>query len=164
MDNTIKLAEACKIVTALAPVTPSSSTPRRISMKNYERCTIIINILNATTVTGSAITLLQATDIANANSDEKAVAFTQAWRNIDCAAGDTLTSFAVSSNTFTTDATNSKQLEYVIEVDSNDLDMANSFDCLRLGTANAVATTVAATYILRGARYKSATPPTAITN
>jgi hypothetical protein len=151
-----QLVEQAKIVQVLSNTLPSSTTPRRVSMKGWSRCTIIINALNATTVTGSAITLKQATDIANGNSDEKAVAFTTAYRDIDVGAAEGLTAFAVTSNTFTTDTTNSKELQYIIEVTSDMLDIDNGFDCIRVGTANATATTLSVEMILWGARYGKA--------
>lgn len=148
-----QLSEQAAIETALSNTTPSSTSPRRFSMKGWARCTIIITAKNATTVTGSAITLKQATDIANANSDEKAVNFSTVLRNIDRGAANVLSSTAVVSNTFTTDATNSKELEYQIELQASDLDIDNGFDCLRVGTADAVATTLSIVMIFWGARY-----------
>jgi hypothetical protein len=151
--STAQFVEQAKIVQVLSNTTPSSTTPRRISMKGWERCTVVINALNATTVTGSAITLKQATDIANANSDEKAVTFTTAYRDLDVAAAEGLTAFAVTSNTFTTDSTNSKELQYIIEVTAEMLDIDNGFDCLRVGTGNATASTLSVEMILWGAKY-----------
>ena len=103
------------------------------------------------TVTGSAITLKQATAVAG--TSEKALAFTTYWSNIDTGAGDTLSEATASSNTFTTDATNSKNLMYVLEVDADDLDIDNGFDCVRVGTGNATAATVTVLYILSQPRY-----------
>ena len=45
------------------------------------------------------------------------------WANTDAASGDTLTETAVSSNTFVTNTTNSRQLLYVIEIWAEDLDV-----------------------------------------
>ncbi len=140
-----------KFVEGLAPIVPSMSTPDYVNLKNYNHLTIVIDASNAVTVTGSAITLKQATTVAGAG--EKPLSFTKAWRNVDTAASDLLAEFAVASDAFTADATNSKKLMYVIEVDANDLDLDNGFDCLRLGTGNAVAQTVNALYILSGCRY-----------
>ncbi len=53
--STAQFVEQAKIVQVLSNTTPSSTTPRRISMKGWERCTVVINALNATTVTGLAI-------------------------------------------------------------------------------------------------------------
>ena len=145
------LSEQVKFVTGLDSAVPSSSTPDYVSLKNFERFTAIILVKNATTVTGSAITLKQATAVAG--TGEKALSFTTAYRNIDTAAGDVLSSFTVSSDTFTTDSTNSKNLMYVIEVDPASLDVANGFDCIRVGTGNATAATVTVLYALWGAKF-----------
>lgn len=154
-------AEQVKPVFALASVVPSSAVPAYISMKDYARLAIIILVKNATTVTGSAITLKQATSVAAGS--EKALNFSTAYRDIDTGAADGLASFAVASNTFTTDSTNSKNLMYVIDVKAEDLDVNNNFDCVRLGTGDATAATVTVLYILSGARYSPAgIPPSAI--
>ncbi len=162
MPNAL-LVETAKIVTGLAPIVPSSSTPDFVSLKLYDHLTIIIMVDNGATVTGSAITLLQATVVAG--SDEKALAFDTVYQNIDTAAADALSSgTAVTSNTFTTDTTNNKNLMYVIEVKATDLDMANDFDVVRVGAANAVNAVTSVCYILHPARYAKPVPPTAITD
>lgn len=133
-----------------------------VSMKGYDRLTIVIAQDNATTVTGAAITLKQATAVAG--TSEKALAFTKMWANIDTGAADTLTETAVTSNTFTTDTTDNKNLLYVIEVKAEDLDVANGFDCVRVDSllmANAVGFVQ---YILHGARYASPLAVAAITD
>ena len=156
-----RLREQAKIVTGLAPITPSTSTPDFVSLKGYEKLAIIILADNATTVTGSAITLLQSTVVAG--TDEKALEFDLMAANIDTDATDTLVETAVTSDTFTTDATNAKNLMYVIEVDPNDLDVANDFDCVRVGAGDAVASILSIAYILWPAKSKRTTPVTAIT-
>lgn len=145
------LSEQCKIVAGLCPITPSTSTPDYVSLKGYERLTVVIMVDNATTVTGSAITLKQATAVAG--TSEKALSFTKAWRNVDIDAADGLTEFAVSSDTFTTDATNNKNLLYVMEVKAEDLDVNNGFDCVRAGTGNATAAVLSVLYILSGPKF-----------
>lgn len=163
MSSTSKqLVETCKIVSGLAPILPSSSTPDYVSMKNASHITILILADNATSVTGSAITLKQATAVAG--TSEKALAFSYQWANTDTGASDTLVKTAVTSDTFTTDDTNNKNLMYVIEVDAADLDVSNGFDCIRAGTGNAAATVISVAYIVRGLRYPQATPPAAITD
>ena len=156
-----KFVEQAKVVGCLASATPTSATPRRVSFKGYLRATVIIYGVNASTVTGSAITLLQTTDIANANTDEKAVSFTEYWSDLDVAAGDGLTVQIASNSTFTTTTVNTKEYQYVIEVTPDMLDIANGFDCMRVGTANGVATTLSVEIILWPAKYGK-TPPLAI--
>jgi hypothetical protein len=147
------LVEQAKMEINLLSIVPSSSTPARVSLKLYERATVFISVLNATTVTGSAITLKQAKDIANADSSEKALGFSTVYQDIDVAAGEGLTATAVVSNTFTTDATNSKQLLYVIEVTPDMFDITNGFDCFRVGTGNATAATVSVHTLLWPTKY-----------
>ena len=158
MNLNAALAEQVKPVVGLLGTVPSTSTPAYVSLKNYERIAVVILVKNATTVTGSAITLKQATSIAAAG--EKALAFTAAKRNIDIGAGDTLADFTVASNTFTTDSTNSKNLMYVIDVKAEDLDVNGGFDCIRAGTGDATAATVTVLYLLYGAKFS--TQPSAV--
>ena len=73
ISGNAELHEQCKIVTGFTHLTPSSSTPDYVSLKGYNGCAIIIQALNVTTVTGSAITVKQATTVAAAG--EKAVTF-----------------------------------------------------------------------------------------
>jgi hypothetical protein len=162
MFQNIALADAVKIVAGLGPVAPSTSTPDYVSLKGYARAAVIIQVLNGATVTGSAITLKQATSVAAAG--EKALAFTTMMANTDCAAADTLAATAVASNTFTTGNTNAKQMLYVLDVQASDLDVAGGFDCIRAGTANAVNATVSVTYVLYPPRYASPAAVAAITD
>lgn len=142
--------------TGQAALTGAPGDAAYVSMKNYRRATVIIDVTNATTVTGTAITLKQATAVAGTN--EKPLAFSRMLSNIDVGAGQAMAETAVASNTFTTDATNSKRLRYVIEVDADDLDIANGFDCFRVDGNGAVASTGQVSYILWGARYSGANP------
>jgi hypothetical protein len=162
MNPFLRLIDKAKVVVGLAPITPSTSTPDTVCLKGFQKLTAIIVCDNAATVTGSAITLKQASVVAN--TDEKALAFDKVWANADVAASDTLVETAVTSNTFTTANTDNKNLLYVIEVDADDLDADNAFDCVRVGTANAVNTVVSVTYILHGQKYGSAIADTAITD
>lgn len=140
------LQESLKPVYGLGPITPASSTPDYVSLKNAHRLYVVIMALNATTVTGSAITLKQATAVAG--TGEKALSFTTMYANIDCAVSDLLVKTTVVSDTFTTSVVNSKQLMYVIDVRPEMLDHENGFDCVRVGTANAIATTLSVLYLL----------------
>lgn len=132
-----------------------------VSMKNYRRCQIVIVIADGTTVTGTAVTLKQATAVAG--TAEKALAFTRMLANTDYAASKTMVETAVTSNTFTTQTTNSKDSVYIIDVAAEDLDMANGFDCIRVDATGHAATAsrgCVVLYNLYGARYSAATPLT----
>lgn len=130
-----------------------------VSMKGYRKLQIIISIADGTTVTGSTITLKQATAVAG--TGEKALAFTRMLANVDYAASKVMTETAVTSNTFTTQTTNSKDSLYIIEVDAEDLDLANGFDCVRVDCTGHAATAsrgCVVLYNLIGARYSGADP------
>lgn len=164
MSAGTRILDKMKAVLGFPPAVPASAVPVYVSLKNFNHLTIVLAVRNATGVTGSAITLNQATVVAG--TDAKPLAFARAWSCLDTAASDTLTPQAVASNTFTTDATNAKTLLYVIEVDAADLDVTNGFCCVQVGIGNAAAATVQATYLLSGARYSGnvALMPSAIVN
>lgn len=138
-------------ITGLAPITPSTSTPDYVSLKGYDGMVAYIVVDNGNTVTGSAITLKQATAVAG--TSEKALAFATMYANIDTGAASALTLTTVTSDTFTTDTTNAKNLLYVIDVPIASLDIANGFDCVRVGTGDAANTVVAVLYVLYSAKY-----------
>lgn len=132
-----------------------------VSMKGYRKLQIIITIADGTTVTGSTITLKQATAVAG--TGEKALAFTRMLANTDYAASKTMVETAVTSNTFTTQTTNSKDSVYIIDVDADSLDVANGFDCVRVDGTGHTATAsrgVVVLYNLYGARYSGMSPLT----
>lgn len=158
------LAEQAKLVMGCAPaaLATTAGDGDYVSLKNYRRLTIVLLVLNATPVTGGVVTLIQATEVAG--STTKALAMTRMWANTDCAASDTLVKTAVTSDTFTTSTTNSKQLMYVIEVLAEDLDVANGYDCVRVDVASMANAVGSVLYFLDGARYGGTTPPAAITD
>lgn len=128
-----------------------------VSMKNYKRCQIIIVIGDGTTVTGSTLSLKQAKAIAG--TSEKELAFTRMLANVDYAASKAMVETAVVANAFTSQTVNSKDSVYVIDVDSDSLDAANGFDCIRVdGTGHAATASrgCVVLYNLYGARYSGA--------
>lgn len=134
-----------------------------VSMKGYARCQIIIAIADGTTVTGTTVTLKQATAVAG--TGEKELAFTRMLANTDLSASKNLTDTAVTSSTFTTQTTNSKDSLYVIDVAASDLDQANGYDCIRVDCTGHAATNPRGSivlYNLYGKRYSGATPEQAI--
>lgn len=160
----MRLVDKVKFVTGCPPaaLTTTAGDGDYISMKHFDHLTITIVVNNATTVTGGAVTLKQATAVAG--TAEKALAFSTMWANEDTGASDTLVETAVTSNTFTTDTTDNKDLMYVIEVEASDLDTANGFDCVRIDVAsmaNAVGTVL---YQAHAPAYNPAIAISAITD
>lgn len=146
MATGTRLVDNNAFVHAFKEAVPSSAAPTYISMRGYDHVTVLISYKNATTVTGAAITLNQATAVAGTSA--KTLAFTTMFAVVDDGSNVIPTQTAVVSNTFTTDNTNSKNGWYIIEVDAVTLDQANSFDCLQVGIGNATAATIGAWYIM----------------
>ncbi len=147
-----KMIDDIKNVLGLFAIVPSTSTPDYVTLKNYDGVLAVVTVSNATTVTGSAITLKQATAVAG--TGEKALGFDTMQSNIDLAASSVMAVTAVTSDTFTTDSTNSKLLKYLIDIPTSALDADNDFDCFRVGTGDSTAATVHVEYYLYHARYK----------
>ncbi len=152
LDEDVYLVQA----SAIGALTTTVGDSTYVSMKNYERVMIVIDVTNASTVTGGTVTLKQATAVAGTN--EKALAFTRMLSNIDVAAAQDLAETAVTSNTFTTDTTNAKRLRYVLDVKAEDMDVSNSFDCLRADVTGMANATGQVSYVLYGARLSGASP------
>ena len=159
MNVNARLDEQVSTVVAAAGLllTSTLGDTTYVSLKHYARCQIVITIADGTTVTGSTITLKQATAVAG--TAEKALAFTRMLANTDYAAAKTMVETAVTSNTFTSQTTNSKDSVYIIDVDASSLDIAGGFDCIRVdGTGHAATASrgVTVVYTLFGAKYSGA--------
>jgi len=144
-----------------ALTTVALNPARWISLKNVRWLKAIVSITNATTVTGRAVTLKQATAVAG--TGVKALAYSRMFANTDvgAAAGNVLTETAVTSNTFTSSTTNSKELLYVIEVDPATLDIANGFDCFAVDVTAGAASGATVIYECL-MKYGGATVPTIV--
>ncbi len=161
MNEYLNLLDKGKIVTGVAPVALTADGDF-VSLKGYQKCTIVISIDNATSVTGTAVTVDQAQDVSA--TGVKALGFSYQWANADAAASDTLVKTAVTSDTFTTSTTNNKNLLHVIEIDADDLDTNNNFDCIRVGCASAANSVGCVIYHLHCPRYAPTIATSAITD
>lgn len=145
-----QLIQDAHVIQALAPVSVSSVTPDYVSLKNYQHVTALISLTCSTGVAACAVTLKQATAVAG--TSEKALGFSYVWKNEDIAAADTLVKTAVTSNTFSSTADLKEKL-FVIELDTDALDVDNGFDCFRVALADAAATVASVVYVLSQPRY-----------
>lgn len=165
MHPAVPLSDVAKFVYASPGLVAGATTGGDcdyVSLKNFDRCTVVIMVDNATTVTGGAVTLKQASDVSG--TGEKALAFANYLANIDVGAGDTQTLTTATSDIFTTDTTDAKNQLFVIEVKAEDLDVANGFDCLRVDVASMANAIEGVLYILHGSRYASPITIAAITD
>ena len=157
----MKLVETAKILLASVPVnhTGSAMTAYRVSMKNYDHLTIIIST-GAWASGTAAVTLVETTDVTNSLSDAQALGMDYMWTGT--ASSGYLTKTAVTADTFDLAAANSL---YVIEIDADELDVDDGFDCVTVAIADPSANDYyAVNYILTEPRYAEATPPSAITD
>jgi hypothetical protein len=160
----LQLVDFAKVVVgcSAAALTGTAGDGDYVSLKGYSHVTVLLQVNNATTVTGGVVTLKQATAVAG--TGEKELAFSLMYANTDVATSDTLVATAVTSNTFTTLTTNDRDLLYVIEIDAEQLDRDGGFDCVRVDVAsmaNAVGTVL---YVLHGTRYAPPLATAAITD
>lgn len=166
MNPNMLLHEQVKVVMGFPPA--ASGTSDYVSLKNYAKMTAILILDNgATPVTGSAITINQATTVAAGGAKvlQRGTAVT-GYSSIDTGAGDTLAPFTITSGTFTTSVIENKNLIYVIEIDAADLDVAGGFDCIQIANASGATTVIGIVYLLWPARFgaAAASQPTAITD
>jgi hypothetical protein len=152
LDEQVFLAQA----SAIGALTTTVGDTAYVSMKGYDRLAIVIDVTNATTVTGGTVTLKQATAVAG--TAEKALPFSRMLANTDVATSQALVETAVTADTFITLTTNSRRLRYVIDVKASDLDVANGFDCVRLDVTGMASATGSVSYILYGPKYSGFSP------
>lgn len=152
------LVEECQIVMAIVPVDSQTgaNTGDYVSLKNYDRCTVLV--IKAAGVAGDdpVPTMTQAQDVSG--TGVKALNFTRVDSKVgtQTGIGTFTTNTQAAGNTYTDTVSAEAQAIFAIEFQSADLDVANGFDCLKIAipdTGAAGAQLLTAIYILRGARY-----------
>jgi hypothetical protein len=149
-------AESAVVELAIPPqnISGTATDGDWISLKNYRRCTVILQ-QGAWAGGTPAVTLEQAKTV---NGDSaKALSFTERWQQVGLT-GTGFTKSAVSSDTF--NLPNTANTTTVLVVDAEDLDIAGGFDCIRCRVASPGANNdlLSVQYILSGPRYGSAVP------
>jgi len=148
-----QMLEVDQVVNLHGAVAPSSATPIRFSMKEFDRATILI-FQNKSAGNGCAVSMNQAQDVSGTGS--KTLSFTKAKRSLangtQAAPVNAWESFDVASDTFTTDATNGTRDSYAIDITKDMLDIDNDFDVVELELGNAASNVIQAIAILHRAR------------
>lgn len=152
-----KLIGQTHVVVGAFPQACTSITGDFISLKNYAGVSIIISLDVHTGTDTGAITLEQAKDVSDSGSVSKTLGFDFIWLNADTEAAEALTKTAVTSDSVTTAAATKSQL-YIIEVKSEDLDVANDFDCLQVLVGTVATSNVSIVYVLHTPRYRDQVP------
>ncbi len=161
------LAEAVQVVSAIVPVDSQGGANAGdwVSLKNFDRCTVIV--FKAAGVAGDdpVLTLEQATAVAGTAA--KALNFTRIDAKVGAQTGigAFTTVSQAAANTYTDLVSGEAQALWLIEVKAEDLDVNGGFDCVRISvpdTGAGGAQLLCALYVLRGARYAGAGLPSAI--
>ena len=154
------LVEYFGFETAVAPkdITGAAQVGDWISLKYYSHVTIIL-IQGAWAAGTPAVTLSQALDVSGGTP--KALSFTERWTKVGLSTGSQFTKLAVTSDTF--NLPNVANTITIVEVDGDDLDVDNGYDCVAVNVASpgANADLLTVLYVLSGARYMAAAMPDA---
>lgn len=151
----MNLIENFQVVEAIAPTTGGSAmTGDYINMAKAGHVTVLVHVTQANAAT-SAITIEQATAVAGTSSKALATAV-PIFLVADAATTDVWVA-QTAAVSYTTSATLKHKL-VAFEIDAEDLDVNNGFDCIcvKVGASNA-ANIVAAQYICGKLRYGNTT-------
>lgn len=161
------LVEECQIVAAIIPVDSQSGANAGdfVSMKGYDRCTILVYKAAGVAGDDPVLTVKQATDVAGGTN--KALNFTRIDAKVGAQTGvGTFTKVTqAAGNTYTDLVSAEAQGLFAIEFKSEDLDTNGGYDCIQISvpdTGSAGAQLLTALYVLRGARYGTSPLPSAI--
>lgn len=144
------------IVSGIVPIDLGSArTGDTISMKNFGRCAIVFFKEAGSASEDPTITVEQATSITPSNA--KALTFTTIYQK-----QGTLTSVGTwtkvtqaAAGTYTNTTASENEAIWVIDINAQDLDADNGFDCLRVTIADAGSTNQMGSvlYLLHEPRY-----------
>lgn len=155
----MRMLEHCQIVPAIMPLDLQAAlTGDVVSLKNYRHCTIVIVKGTGTDNDDQTFTLLQGTDIAFGTNKALSI-ISEYWEKeaSDLLAVGTWTRVTqTAANTIVlADPSAQDQAVYVIEIDDDQLDADNGYDCIRISNdgAGAAAQLGCVLYLLSEPRY-----------
>lgn len=161
MNLNALFVEQAQIVAAIVPVDLETGANNGdwVSMKNYERLTVVVFKAAGTAGDDPVLTMKQAQDVSGTAA--KALNFTRVDSKVGAQTGigDFTTNTQAAANTYTDAVSAEAQGIFVIDFRSSDLDNAGGFDCVQVSipdTGSAGAEIGSAFYILWGARYQGA--------
>ena len=160
----MRLAELGQIVPAIIPVDLQTGANEGdwVSLKNYNHCTIIVFTAIGTGGDDPVITLDQATTVAGAGT--KTLNVSEIFHKVGATAVSAVSAFTKVTQTaadgYDTVAIDGAENEavFVIEVDRDQLDGDNDFDCMQVNVADVGSNEMlgCALYILSEPRYDGA--------
>jgi hypothetical protein len=160
----LRICENGQLAAGFLPVNmaTAANTGAFVSMKNYKHCAIVLYKDGGASGEDPTITVQQATAVAGTSA--KALTFTDIYTkqgsDVTAVAQFTRTTQTAAS-TYTSATSGEQESIWVIEFDSNDLDVANGFDCIQAAVADVGSTSQIGCllYILTEPRYAEEPTP-----
>ena len=166
----MRLIDETQIASGFVPVDTQTAANHGdvVSLKNYAHLTVLFFKAAGVANDDPVLTFTQATEVAYSTS--KALATIDEYWAKQGAALTAIGTFTrvtqTAASTVTLDATSAEEQGlYIFEIDASDLDVANSYDCVRVSVADtgaAGAQLGCMLYVLSGPRHAAATLPSAI--
>ena len=165
----MRIIDTCQIVSGFVPVDLQTAANNGdvVSLKNYNRLTVVFFKAIGTAGDDPVLTFTQGTDVAFGTNKALAT-IDEYWSKqgaLLTAVGTFTRVSQTAGSTVTLDATSAEEQGlYVFEIDASDLDVANSYDCVRVTVADVGgnAQLGCMLYVLSGPRYAGATMSSAI--
>jgi hypothetical protein len=161
------ILEKLQIVAGIIPIDMEAGANNGdwVSMKNYGRCAIVVYKAAGTAGDDPVITVKQASDVGGTGA--KALNFTRidAKVGLQTGIGQFTTITQAAGNTYTDLVSAEAQGLFVIDIQADDLDVDNGFDCVQVSIPDAGAAGAeigSALYLLHEPRYSAAAMPSAI--
>lgn len=159
MNPNVDFAEQVQVVSGFLPVDMSSGANNGdwVSLKGYERCTVIFFKNAGSGGDDPTITLNQATAVAGSGSKALSV-IDKVYVKQDTVltgVGQFTVNTQTAANTYTDDTSAEDAAIWVIDIQAEELDVENGFDCIQATVAD-VGTNAqigAVLYLLWPARY-----------
>jgi len=162
-----KILERIQIHPVMLPVdlNDGATTGDYVSLKNYERCLVVLVCGDGTAGSDVDVLLYQSTDVANSLTDAKVLDCLETGRIYTKEHATALTGVgtwtketqATADEAWDPEDSGEQVLLWGFEVLASDLDVANGFDCIRADiTAPGAAKIGAALYILADPKYPAA--------
>lgn len=168
MLGNLRLLDFMEIVSAIKPLDLNGAAEAGdwVSLKNYGRLAIVFFASVGSNGTDITLTLEQATAVAGTGA--KALNVTEYFHKsgADLLTVEQFTKVTMSAgNTITRTDNDIADQIYVIDIQAEDLDIDNDFDCVRVSANNPGAAKIGcALYLLYGPKYGTEPPQSAIVN
>lgn len=168
MNRNLRLLDFMNLVSAIKPLDLNGAAEAGdwVSLKNYNRLAIVFFASVGSNGTDITLTIEQATAVAGTGA--KALNVTEYFHKsgADLLTVEDFTRVSMAAgNTITRTNNDVADQMYVIDIQAEDLDIANDFDCVRVSANDPGASKIGcAFYLLWDARYMADPLPDAITN